>query len=124
MNIRLLHVVAGWLHHLITELTQSQSHVTTDGQSASQSSCQAPSAAQDKIFTTVRQLRFCRCGAPSLTMGWVCHLPRSYSVVHHLFTVLHVTLVYMYAQYIQGLCQSRPSTAYHALNHVAHVTTS
>jgi hypothetical protein len=30
-------------------------HVTTDGQSASQSSCQAPSGTQDKIYVTDRQ---------------------------------------------------------------------
>jgi hypothetical protein len=67
-------------------------------------------------------------GGASLTRGRVCHLPRSKSVVHvtyiynftcrhftqsvvkslvpcgHLlFTVLHVTLVYMYVQYTQGL---------------------
>jgi hypothetical protein len=44
----------------------TQSYVTTDGQSASQSWCQAPSGAQDQILITVRQLRVCRCGAPSL----------------------------------------------------------
>jgi hypothetical protein len=33
-----------------------------------------PSAVQDQIFITVRQLRFCWCGAPSLTRGRVCHL--------------------------------------------------
>jgi hypothetical protein len=39
---------------------QSQSYVTTDGQSASQCSCQAPSGAQDQIVT-VRQLRVYWC---------------------------------------------------------------
>jgi hypothetical protein len=33
-----------------------------------------PSAAQDHIFVTVRQLRVCWCGAPSLTRGRVCRL--------------------------------------------------
>jgi hypothetical protein len=47
----------------------SQNHITTDGQSASQSWCQAPSGAQDQIFVTIRHLRFCRGGAPSLTRG-------------------------------------------------------
>jgi hypothetical protein len=52
----------------------SQSYVTTDGQLASLSWCQAPSRAQNQIFVTVRQLWVCWCGAPSLTRGWVCHL--------------------------------------------------
>jgi hypothetical protein len=76
-------------------LSQSQSHVTTHAQSASQSWCQAPSAAQDQIFVTVRQFRFCRCGAPSLTRGRVCYLPRWKSVVHVIyiynFTYRHST---------------------------------
>jgi hypothetical protein len=58
---------AGW---------RCQSHITTDGQSASQSWCQAPSGAQVQIFVTVRHLRVCRRGAPSLTRGRVCHLSR------------------------------------------------
>jgi hypothetical protein len=53
---------------------QSQSYVTSDCQSASLSGCQASSGAKDQIFITVRQLRVCWCGAPSLTRGWVCRL--------------------------------------------------
>jgi hypothetical protein len=37
--------------------SQSQSHITTDGQSISKSWCQAPSAAHDQIFITLWQLR-------------------------------------------------------------------
>jgi hypothetical protein len=33
-----------------------------------------PFWAQDQIFITVRQLRICWCGAPSLTRRWVCRL--------------------------------------------------
>jgi hypothetical protein len=33
-----------------------------------------PSGAYDQIFITVRQLRVCWCGAPSLTRGRVCRL--------------------------------------------------
>jgi hypothetical protein len=33
-----------------------------------------PSGAYDQIFITVRLLRFCRCGALSLTRGWVYRL--------------------------------------------------
>jgi hypothetical protein len=72
------------LHTNVTQLfkdpqnqRQSQSHVTTDGQSTSQSWCQAPSGGQYQIFDTVRQLRFRRCGAPSLLRGqsviYCCH---------------------------------------------------
>jgi hypothetical protein len=39
--------------------------------------CQAPSGAQDQIFVSVKQLRFCRCEAPSLTRERVCHSQRS-----------------------------------------------
>jgi hypothetical protein len=48
-------------------LWSSQSHVATDGQSVRPSWCRAPSGAHDQILVTVRQLRFCRCEAPSLT---------------------------------------------------------
>jgi hypothetical protein len=51
---------------------QSQSHITTDGESVSKSWCRAPSGAHDQIFITVWQLRSCFCGAPSLTRGRVC----------------------------------------------------
>jgi hypothetical protein len=60
----------------LTGLSQSQSrsYVTTDGQSASLSWCQAASGAQDQFLVTVRQLRVCSCGAPSLTRRWVSRL--------------------------------------------------
>jgi hypothetical protein len=54
--------------------SRSQSYVTTDGQSASLSWCQASSETQDQIFVTARRLRFSWCGAPSLTRGRVCRL--------------------------------------------------
>jgi hypothetical protein len=54
--------------------SQSQSCVTTDGQSASLSWYQAPSGAQDPICITIRQLGVCWCGAPPLTWGRVCRL--------------------------------------------------
>jgi hypothetical protein len=56
-----------------------QSHITTDGQSISQSWCQAPSGAQAKIFVIVRYLPLCRCGTPPLTRGRICHFLRSQS---------------------------------------------
>jgi hypothetical protein len=33
-----------------------------------------PSGDQDQIFFTVRQLRLCRCGTPSLKKVWICRL--------------------------------------------------
>jgi hypothetical protein len=41
---------------------ESQSHVMPNSQLVSQSWCQAPSGAQDQIYNTARQLRFCQCG--------------------------------------------------------------
>jgi hypothetical protein len=49
-----------------------QSHIATDGQSASKSWSQDPSGAHDQIFITVWQLRSCFYRAPSLTRGRVC----------------------------------------------------
>jgi hypothetical protein len=57
-----------------TNSSQSQSYVTTDGQSASLFWCQEPFGANDQIFITVRQLRVCCCGALSLTRERVCRL--------------------------------------------------
>jgi hypothetical protein len=54
---------------------QSQSHITTDGQSVSMSWCQAQSGTFDqKYFFSFSKLRSCLCGEPSLTRGRVCHL--------------------------------------------------
>jgi hypothetical protein len=44
---------------------QSQSHVATDGQSASQSWCRAPSGAHDHKLITVWQFLYLESGAPS-----------------------------------------------------------
>jgi hypothetical protein len=69
-----------------------------------------PSGAYGQISITVRQLRVCWCGAPSLTRGRVCLLQCT--------IYLHFTCYYMnvYTQYIQGFCQARLSTADHALS--------
>jgi hypothetical protein len=58
--------------------SQNWSRIMTDGQLVSQSSCQVPSQAQNQTFDSVRQLRFCWHGAPSLTRGRVCHSSVSY----------------------------------------------
>jgi hypothetical protein len=59
-----------------TWTSQSQSYITTDGQSASLSWCQAPIWDTRPIFPffsliIFRQLRVCWCGAPSLTRSRV-----------------------------------------------------
>jgi hypothetical protein len=46
----------------------------TDGQPASLSGIKHPSGAYDQILITLRQLRVCWFGAPSLTRGRVCRL--------------------------------------------------
>jgi hypothetical protein len=38
-----------------------------------------------------------------------------------IFTILHVTVVYVYGQHIQGLCQSTLGITDHVLTHVAHM---
>jgi hypothetical protein len=52
-------------------LSQSQSHIATDGHSVSKPCCRVPSGAHDQIFITVWQLQSSFCGAPSLTRGRV-----------------------------------------------------
>jgi hypothetical protein len=58
---------------LSTDSTRSQSYLTTRGQSASLSWCQAPIWGPRPDFYYC-QLRICWCGAPSLTRGRVCCL--------------------------------------------------
>jgi hypothetical protein len=53
---------------------ESESHFTTDGQSAFLSWNKRPSGAYDQISITVRQLRVFWHGAISLTRGRACHL--------------------------------------------------
>jgi hypothetical protein len=55
-------------------LIQSQSHISTDGQSVSKSWCRASSGAHDQIFITFWQLRSYFCESPSLSRGRVCLL--------------------------------------------------
>jgi hypothetical protein len=54
-------------HSTLDCLSQSQSYVTTDGQSTSLSWCKSPTWGSRQNFITVRQLRVCWCGGPSLT---------------------------------------------------------
>jgi hypothetical protein len=55
-------------------LISSQSYVTTDGQSASLSWCQAPIWGQDKILITVKTVVFLLMGGAFLVRGQVCYL--------------------------------------------------
>jgi hypothetical protein len=72
--------LSAWCQHTKNESvagsqSQSQSHVTADGQSASQSWCRAPSGTHGQIFSPTHWLfgLYSLGGAPSLTRGWVCH---------------------------------------------------
>jgi hypothetical protein len=62
------------INSLLKSLSESESYITTDGQSASLSWKKHPSAAYGQIFITVKLLRFCWCGALSLTRGRICSL--------------------------------------------------
>jgi hypothetical protein len=95
-----------------------------------------PFGAYDQIFITVWRLQACWRGALSLTRGQVCHLPESQSEVESLLSVHTIYILhfikrmyvcmhkYMYIHYTEGLCQSRLSTADHALLLVAPATTA
>jgi hypothetical protein len=54
--------------------SQSQSYVTTDGQLTCLSWYQAPISGPRPDYFYRQTLRFCCCGSPSLTRGWVCRL--------------------------------------------------
>jgi hypothetical protein len=70
----------------VTELTQSQSHIETDGQSVSQSvlvSSPMWGSWPDIYYCLTSES--CLCGAPSLMRRWVCLLSESLSaVISHL----------------------------------------
>jgi hypothetical protein len=108
--------------------SQSQSYVTTDDQSASLSWNKAPIWGLRPDVITVWQLRACWCGALSLTRGRVCRLSESQSAVISLLSVCTIYILHvikcMYIQHIQGLCQSRLSTADRALLLVTPATTA
>jgi hypothetical protein len=54
--------------------SEPESYITINGQSASLSWNKAPIWGLNDYIFIVRQLRVCWCGAPSLTIGRVCHL--------------------------------------------------
>jgi hypothetical protein len=59
---------------LVSNASQSESHIATEGQSINKPWCRAPSGAHDQICITLWQLRYYSSGAPSLTKGRVCLL--------------------------------------------------
>jgi hypothetical protein len=107
--------------------SQSQSYVTTDGQSASLSWNIAP------IWGLRPDFYYCQTVAGFLLWGalWredgsvVC---QTQSAVISLLSVCTICILHvikcMYIQHIQGLCQFRLSTTDHALSLVAPATTA
>jgi hypothetical protein len=74
-------------HGMLTNFqSQSQSYVTTDGQSGSLSWNKVPIWGLRPIFITVWQLQTW-CGVLPLTRGRLCHLPESQSAVVSLLSV-------------------------------------
>jgi hypothetical protein len=93
--------------------SQSQSYVTTDVQSASLSWCQAPIWDwRPDIFFGLTVAGLLMWGALSDEMTSI-----SFTIynVQYIYILLVITWIYIYTQYIQGFCQSRLSTADHAL---------
>jgi hypothetical protein len=96
---------AGGHPTLKSKSNQSQSYDTTDGQSASLSWNKAP------IWILRPDFYYCQTIAGFVDMG------RPLCLVQYIY-ILHV-ITWMYIQYIQGLSQSRLSTADHVLSLVA-----
>jgi hypothetical protein len=55
----------------------SEAKLRYGGHLVSESWCQAPCGAQDRIFVTVKELPLCWWGAHSVMRGWVCRIPWS-----------------------------------------------
>jgi hypothetical protein len=90
---------------------QSQSHVTTDGQSVSMSWCQVHSGTCDQILFSVWKLLCC------WEVGSVSCQSVSQCLVHcQRFNIIYIVNVtcFKYMQYILYVCQHRLSTADHA----------
>jgi hypothetical protein len=70
-------IVYAMVIYSVCKLSQSQSHITTDGQSVCLSWCRAPSGAHDQIFVQFDSYCLVHGRAPSLTKGWVCLVSES-----------------------------------------------
>jgi hypothetical protein len=76
---------------------RSQSHVTTDGQSASLSWCRAPTGTHDQMLGLRSDLySMCRPVASSLTRGRVCHL--SFVLVFVFVKYCNICTMHIYVQ--------------------------
>jgi hypothetical protein len=98
--------------------SKSESQSRYDWQSVSVSWCRAPCGSHDQMFVTVWRLLSCLCGGP---LWWdvgsiVCHY------VHKYLHFICLTYKVVYIQCMQGLCQSRLSTANCALLIVIRTT--
>jgi hypothetical protein len=98
---------------------QSQSHVTTDGQSVSMSWCQVYSETCDQILFSVWKLLCCLCGgALSDERSGLSPVSHFHQCLVHCerFNIIYIVLIscFTYMQYILDLCQHRLSTADHA----------
>jgi hypothetical protein len=107
-------IVSHYLQQIM--ICQSQSHITTDGQSVSMSWCRAQSGTFDQSFFFPSKFLSCLLGAPSLTRGRVCHVPVFVIEVYHsqslftkiftfklkIYNVKHIYNTIKYLQYIQA----------------------
>jgi hypothetical protein len=86
ISTRILRHAYSHIFHLQTS-SQSQSPITTDGQSVSQSWCRAPSGAHDQMFVSVGQFLVCQSGGPSdegSDLSFVIVFVSLLSIVHKL----------------------------------------
>jgi hypothetical protein len=102
---------------------QSQSHVTTDGQSVLVSSPLWGSW-PDFLVLYSDYYGLCPLGVPSLTRGWICHLSEVFVMSLRIFTLLYTLYNTGYVQYVQGLCQSRLREADYALSYLTYAMTT
>jgi hypothetical protein len=109
----------------------SQSHIATDSQSVCLGVVPHLGYMTSNLFVyfNFEKVIVLSMWAPSLTRGRVCRLsvsPLSLSVYIYIYTVYVQNIIEMVLniQYVQGLCQSRLSTADYALLHVAFATTA
>jgi hypothetical protein len=103
---------------------QSQSHVTTDGQSVSLG-VEPPLGLMTRFLVLYNDYYgLCPLGTPFLTERRVCHL----SEVCHIFMScknIYISIdTIKYVQYVQGLCRSRLCEADYSLSYLTCVMTT
>jgi DNA-directed RNA polymerase subunit N (RpoN/RPB10) len=128
----------------VSELTESQSHVTTDCQSVSHiwsprtDLCYFQTFAVLSMWGALSDERM-DVSFTSVKISHTCHLYLQFYMsvfcilscqepcslwIPSVYCFTCSSAIYMYVQYIQGLCQSRLVTADHALTHADNVTTA